>query len=386
MGSQYDLFHKTVLFSKPLGDRQEEIKNVYLNNLTRRVIIMNSLILFFHFIFSIVELINGSVKNYDIFQIIGLVLILVSTAGTIFILRFEEDQTGMLTRCVILLNSIIITIAFTLFTYSAYSSALAEGGKNVVEYMGLPSGTALLVLLLVTPLYEKLDSFLLILSIITEYVIMIFLPTGKIMNPGINIVFGIILVVAYMYCRGQILEYATNTVSIKELNEKLSYKAYMDYQTGLLNRQALYAYMDKAKFNRELNKITAIMFDIDDFKKYNDNFGYAKGDELVTKVAKTLVENVSNNFIFRYGTDEFLCIVENKDIEYIKEMATTCKNKIDELNNDVIDNERISMSICCAEITENTVMSNVVELCEKHLKESRCKEKGKISINGEIIG
>jgi diguanylate cyclase (GGDEF)-like protein/PAS domain S-box-containing protein len=74
---------------------------------------------------------------------------------------------------------------------------------------------------------------------------------------------------------------------------------------------------------RNNSPISLIMFDIDQFKKYNDTFGHQQGDcciREVARVSKSLLKR-PNDFIARYGGEEFAVILPNTDKEGAKKVA-----------------------------------------------------------------
>ena len=64
------------------------------------------------------------------------------------------------------------------------------------------------------------------------------------------------------------------------------------------------------------------MIDVDDSKIYNDLFGHNVGDAVLCAVAEALKEHVRNNdFLIRYGGDEFLLVLRRKGKEeFVAEM------------------------------------------------------------------
>ena len=59
--------------------------------------------------------------------------------------------------------------------------------------------------------------------------------------------------------------------------------------------------------------LTAIMVDIDCFKKYNDYYGHSKGDSVISEVGKVIF-NVGDKygiFAARYGGEEFTLLLYN---------------------------------------------------------------------------
>lgn len=96
--------------------------------------------------------------------------------------------------------------------------------------------------------------------------------------------------------------------------------ALTDELTGLLNRRAGLKDIDNhlaRLFRRPPNtEHCLIMCDIDYFKKVNDNYGHAAGDELLIKVAKTL-KNLVRPFetVARLGGEEFMVYCEANHLE-----------------------------------------------------------------------
>lgn len=61
--------------------------------------------------------------------------------------------------------------------------------------------------------------------------------------------------------------------------------------------------------------VTVCYFDLDNFKPYNDIYGYSKGDQVITLTAKTLMENINLDidFIGHVGGDDFIIVFESPD-------------------------------------------------------------------------
>ncbi|MEQ9363642.1 MAG: GGDEF domain-containing protein [Leptospirales bacterium] len=86
----------------------------------------------------------------------------------------------------------------------------------------------------------------------------------------------------------------------------------MDELTGLFNRR----YFDRS-LAREINRarrhdkpVALLVFDIDDFKKYNDRFGHAAGDNVLQQVGLLLRESLrSEDIPCRFGGEEFVAIL-----------------------------------------------------------------------------
>jgi len=66
------------------------------------------------------------------------------------------------------------------------------------------------------------------------------------------------------------------------------------------------------RIKRYNEKVSLIMFDIDHFKKFNDNYGHLVGDKVLQIVADIIASNISEPFMAaRYGGEEFAVICPN---------------------------------------------------------------------------
>ena len=87
------------------------------------------------------------------------------------------------------------------------------------------------------------------------------------------------------------------------------WRATHDALTGLMNRAGMIAAIDHEGRNATESKDDFALFyvDLDGFKKVNDNFGHAAGDELLRQVAKRIVASVPATCeVGRFGGDEFV--------------------------------------------------------------------------------
>lgn len=93
-----------------------------------------------------------------------------------------------------------------------------------------------------------------------------------------------------------------------ESRQKLLQGAYTDYLTGLLNERGLLEAWENMR-DTCLDLFSFLIIDIDNFKDYNDTFGYDAGDEILKTFGNTLQNNLrSDDIIARTGSDEFVII------------------------------------------------------------------------------
>ncbi|MFO1109178.1 MAG: EAL domain-containing protein [Bradyrhizobium sp.] len=95
---------------------------------------------------------------------------------------------------------------------------------------------------------------------------------------------------------------------------KIAYLAAHDTLTGLPNRVAFIAALEKATSDDAAANCSAIfMLDLDQFKAVNDTLGHAAGDQLLKEVASRLAAELrGRDIVARLGGDEF-AIIQNLD-------------------------------------------------------------------------
>ena len=121
---------------------------------------------------------------------------------------------------------------------------------------------------------------------------------------------------------------------IKQMNDKLNHLAVTDKLTGLYNREGFYGSISRLLKENEatgLGQAVIIMYiDLDNFKYYNDTFGHAVGDIILTGMAEIFQREVGEyGFVTRYGGDEFLITVYTDDMAFVGQIARNIYSQIE---------------------------------------------------------
>lgn len=178
-----------------------------------------------------------------------------------------------------------------------------------------------------------------------------------------------------------IVALSTDVTETIELKEKLIKLSYTDSLTGAYNR----TYFEEKK--EELNSpenlpIGVIMGDVNGLKFVNDTFGHLEGDKLLKNMTKILRNVISqNDFIFRWGGDEFIILMPNCDEakceQVIKNIVDDCKKT---------DFDLIEMSISLGSSIkyslEEDIYDNLKEAEEKLYRQKFLQER---SVRSSII-
>lgn len=102
------------------------------------------------------------------------------------------------------------------------------------------------------------------------------------------------------------------TEALAAANRELESLARRDGLTGLLNRRCADEHLqtELARQRRHGKSLSLLLIDIDHFKRINDQFGHAMGDEALRAVAACLVESSrATDVVARFGGEEFLVLL-----------------------------------------------------------------------------
>lgn len=109
---------------------------------------------------------------------------------------------------------------------------------------------------------------------------------------------------------------------VKKQNETNAYLALTDTLTETENRRGLEQYVSlmESSWKTKISSINIFIFDIDNFKSYNDAFGHQQGDAILRKVSDIVKKEFADHLdFFRLGGDEFvLVLTESSEEEAIK--------------------------------------------------------------------
>ena len=148
--------------------------------------------------------------------------------------------------------------------------------------------------------------------------------------------------VAYIF----ILRFSVNakTRELAKANQELRVLSETDPLTELSNRRHFVE-----EFQQRLvvpESIAVMIFDIDDFKVINDNFGHEVGDTVIRQVAEAVRTVIKKDHLFgRIGGEEFALVVSGHSLGQV----TTIAHKVcHSVRSVVIEDKAISVSLGCA--------------------------------------
>jgi diguanylate cyclase (GGDEF)-like protein len=114
------------------------------------------------------------------------------------------------------------------------------------------------------------------------------------------------------------------TLENRRLFEEVRGESMRDHLTGLLNRRAFDAEVERlaAETGRGEGSLSLFFLDIDGFKALNDKLGHDQGDRILQRISRALLAQArASDHIYRYGGDEFVMLAPDVDAEAALAMA-----------------------------------------------------------------
>ena len=131
-----------------------------------------------------------------------------------------------------------------------------------------------------------------------------------------------------------IVEHIALALSNLNLRETLRQQSIRDILTGLFNRRYMEESLERELHRalREKKTVGVIMFDIDHFKDFNDQFGHDGGDSLLRELGNFFNKNTrASDVVARYGGEEFVIIMPGASLEQTRIRAQEFRQAVKEL-------------------------------------------------------
>ncbi len=118
---------------------------------------------------------------------------------------------------------------------------------------------------------------------------------------------------------------------VRALNQRLSILLRTDALTSIYNRAA---YEERRQELRESHKegiladTSVVMFDVNDLKMINDNYGHEEGDAYIKASCELICDHFGKENVYRIGGDEFAAILQGPDHEKAESCVARFKEQI----------------------------------------------------------
>ncbi len=169
---------------------------------------------------------------------------------------------------------------------------------------------------------------------------------------------------------------------LKEINKNLEKNIDTDKLTSLYNRSAF----DNDILNiSEYKAYSLIFIDIDNFRRFNNEFGHKAGDIVLQKVSQTIKNNIRcDDRAYRYGGEEIIILLKNCNKYKAFEIAEKIRINISKIDNFPLPSITVSLGV--ANYPEDgDDISNIVESSDNALLTAKMSgENCTITYNSKI--
>lgn len=165
---------------------------------------------------------------------------------------------------------------------------------------------------------------------------------------------------------------------------RAAYKLSMtDQLTNLYNRHYLdeaFEHATKSRREKDEKGLQLIMLDIDHFKRINDNYGHAIGDEILQSLAKILLSNTRPyDIVARQGGEEFEILLPECRLNTAIQIAERIRREIE--NYDNTDHPRFTASLGIAEYAKGDTIKSMRQRADIAVYQAKAEGRNRVVFN-----
>lgn len=177
-------------------------------------------------------------------------------------------------------------------------------------------------------------------------------------------------------------------LALETANQRLKRLVAVDALTGIANRRHFDRALERElrRARREQLPISLIFLDLDEFKRFNDTYGHARGDEVLRQVAQTLDETFrrGGDLVARYGGEEFAVILPGVDGRRAALYAERLRRRVWRLSigydaSDVSDRVTISGGVATVEPPHVSTPDELLHAADQALYRAKCLGRNRIT-------
>jgi two-component system cell cycle response regulator len=143
-----------------------------------------------------------------------------------------------------------------------------------------------------------------------------------------------------------------------------------DDLTGLYNHRHFFKTLEAelARLKRQRTSLSLLMFDLDNFKRYNDLYGHLEGDKVLRKIGEIVKNSIRSNVDsgYRYGGDEFAALLIGASADPALTIAERIRSSIEEAGF-----RNITVSIGLSEYEDHFSMEGFVKSADDAMYASK---------------
>ena len=125
----------------------------------------------------------------------------------------------------------------------------------------------------------------------------------------------------------------------KKLEEEVIRLSITDDLTGLYNHRHFFRTLESelVRMKRQKTTLSLLIFDLDGFKRYNDQYGHVEGDKVLKKVGEIVRNSIRNSVDsgYRYGGDEFAVLLISASLDQTLAIAERIRSSVEQAGFDI---------------------------------------------------
>lgn len=168
-------------------------------------------------------------------------------------------------------------------------------------------------------------------------------------------------------------------IALKHQAEEMSRLATTDSLTGVRSKRYLLDNGKRVFASAKNQPVTAMIMDIDHFKKINDELGHLTGDHVLAGIGELLNTTFPKDMVVRFGGEEFSIIFTNKTAEQCRPLAEDLRQKLEALNPTGV-HVTVSIGLACNTDITDTDLTGLLSQADKALYAAKERGRNRVCI------
>ena len=314
-----------------------------------------------------------------VIDMVPLYMMVGSCLAMLIYLSFCKDYGSAASRFALLAFYTVVIAAVTVFMVSCN-----------FHKIGLSISMCYLFIIMIAPTYKLFDTVFICILILISWWLPGILPYSDNYDMFKHFLLRFAIIAGLIAVRSVFIRQSVNERRISEMNNSFIWLAYNDIMTGTLNKKAMETYLSFVAEEMSPKEVSLIIFDIDNFKSYNDHYSHLKGDEALKSVAASVVGVLekSDRYLFRFGGEEFVIVLPDAGEIHARVIAGELLDVVraaaiprDDLKEQSIVTATFGVACGTAEQLEDM---SIITMADKQLYLGKNSGKNCVAANGKI--